>query len=153
VGHYVPLLEFNLMVPGISTVKMRISFIVAFHYLTALWDLVIFGFSHHEMHMPAPEFSADNDAWLTRMAAYLKCEDYSRDGREDVSMSRRFLIHLQKRGLTVHNVKPSDVAKYLRGVKRLRRSTRRANLSEVRHLDWRWRNCDRRQCLPAHWVR
>jgi hypothetical protein len=80
--------------------------------------------------MAVLELSADHDVWLTRMADYLRSERYSRDGRENVSMSRRFLIHLQKKGLTVHNVQPCDVTMYLRGVKRLRRSARRAGLSE-----------------------
>ena len=80
--------------------------------------------------MPVPKLSADRDVWLTRMADYLRSERYSRDGRHNVSIAKRFLIHLQNKGLTVHDVQPFHVTKYLRGVKRLRKSTDRADLSE-----------------------
>jgi hypothetical protein len=45
-------------------------------------------------------------------------------------MARRFLCYLQKSGLNVHTVTPSDLRKYLRRVKRLRRSSRRTDLSD-----------------------
>lgn len=79
--------------------------------------------------MLTPELSADHNVWLRKMAAHLRSESYSRDGREIVAMSRRFLMHLQKKGLTVHNVQSTDVTKYLSGAKRLRRSPHRLALS------------------------
>ena len=79
--------------------------------------------------MLTPELSADHNVWLRKLAAHLRSESYSRDGREIVAMSRRFLIHLQKKGLTVHNVQSTDVTKYLSGAKRLRRSPHRLALS------------------------
>jgi integrase/recombinase XerD len=80
--------------------------------------------------MPVTELSADHDAWLNTMAAYLRSESYSRDGRERLAISSRFLIHLQRKGLTIHDVQPCDVTKYLRGVKRLKKSpSRREELS------------------------
>jgi integrase/recombinase XerD len=80
--------------------------------------------------MPIPKLSADHDVWLTRMENHLKAERYSRNGRERVSMARRFLGYLQKKGLNVHTVQPTDVTKYLSRVKRLRRSARRMTLSD-----------------------
>jgi integrase/recombinase XerD len=80
--------------------------------------------------MLAPELSVDCSILLSKMADYLRSESYSRDGMEKVSMARRFLIHLQKKGLTVHDVQPGDVTKYLNGLKRLRRSPHRSTLSE-----------------------
>lgn len=87
--------------------------------------------------MPVPKLSADHDACLSRMADYLRNERYSRDGRERLSISRRFLAHLQRKGLTVHNVQPFHVTKYLRSAKRLRKSTRRAELSEAQRHSYR----------------
>jgi integrase/recombinase XerD len=80
--------------------------------------------------MPALQLSAEHTTWLTRMENYLRAERYSRNGRERVSMARRFLCYLQKSGLNVHTVTPSDLRKYLRRVKRLRRSSRRTDLSD-----------------------
>jgi integrase/recombinase XerD len=80
--------------------------------------------------MPIPKLSADHDVWLTKMVDHLRGEGYCREGNGYVGIARRFLIHIQKKGLTVHNAQPSDVAKYLRGMKRLRRFPQRANLSE-----------------------
>lgn len=80
--------------------------------------------------MPVLERSADHDVWLTKLTAYLRSERYSRDGRENVSISRRFLIHLQAKGLTVHTVQPRDVTRYLRGAKRLRPFACRTDLSD-----------------------
>lgn len=64
------------------------------------------------------------------MANYLRTEGYSRDGKTRVSMARRFIGHLQKGGLNVHTVQPSDVTKYLGRVKRLRHSPWRTDLSD-----------------------
>src|SRR5579864_1427511 len=87
------------------------------------------------MHMPVLELSAEHTVWLTRMENYLKAERYSRNGKERVSMARRFLDYLQKNGLNVHTVQLSDVTKYLSRVKRLRRSHRRTDLSDgQRHM-------------------
>lgn len=80
--------------------------------------------------MSVLELSADHTTWLTRMENCLKTERYSRDGRERVSMARRFLGHLQKMGLDIYSVQHSDVTKYLAQLKRLRRSPRRTDLSE-----------------------
>ncbi len=80
--------------------------------------------------MPVLELSADHDVWLTKMFDYLRGEAYSREGKDYVAIARRFLIHIQKKGLTVHNVRPSHVDKYLRSMKRLRRSPKRTDLSE-----------------------
>jgi integrase/recombinase XerD len=85
--------------------------------------------------MPVLELSAEHTIWLTRMDSHLRAERYSRNGRERVSMARRFLGYLQKKGLNVHTVQPSDVTNYLSRVKRLRRSHRRTDLSDgQRHL-------------------
>jgi hypothetical protein len=113
----------------ISTVKMRFFFIEAFHYLAALCHLGLWVAPHREMHMPVLELSADHDVWLTKMFDYLRGEAYSREGKDYVAIARRFLIHIQK-GLTVHNVRPAHVDKYLRSMKRLRRSPQRTYLSE-----------------------
>jgi integrase/recombinase XerD len=80
--------------------------------------------------MSVLELSAEHAIWLTRMANHLRAERYSRDGRERVSMATRFLGYLQKEGLNVHTVQPSDVRKYLSRVKRLRRSPWRTDLSD-----------------------
>jgi integrase/recombinase XerD len=82
------------------------------------------------MNMLVPKLSAYHYVLLTRLAAYLRSERYSRDGTEKVSMSRRFLIRLQNKGLTVRNVQPFHVTKYLNGLKPLRRSAHRTELSE-----------------------
>jgi len=79
--------------------------------------------------MPVPELSADHQRWLTKLAAYLRSERYSREGRESVSISRRFLIHLQGNGLTVYSVQPCNVTRYLIAVKRLRPFASRRGLS------------------------
>lgn len=79
--------------------------------------------------MPVLDLSAEHMIWLTRMESHLRAERYSRNGRERVSMARRFLGYLQKNGLTVHTVQPSDVSKYLSRVKRLHRSAGRTDLS------------------------
>ena len=80
--------------------------------------------------MLAPELSADCNIWLSKLSTYLKRESYSRDGRERTAMVRRFLMNLEKNGLTVHTVRPSDVTNYLSSLRRLRRSPRRSRLSE-----------------------
>jgi integrase/recombinase XerD len=82
------------------------------------------------MHMPVLASSADHEVWLKQLDAHLKGERYSREGREKVSIARRFLNHLQKKGLTVHTVQPCDVTGYLKGVKRLRPYTCRTALSD-----------------------
>jgi hypothetical protein len=66
--------------------------------------------------MPALQLSAEHTTWLTRMENYLRAERYSRNGRERVSMARRFLCYLQKSGLNVHTVTPSDLRKYCGGL-------------------------------------
>jgi integrase/recombinase XerD len=76
------------------------------------------------------ELSAEHTIWLARMDNHLRAERYSRNGRERVSMGRRFLGYLQRKGLNVHTVQPSDVTKYLSRVSRLRSSTRRTGLSD-----------------------
>jgi len=78
--------------------------------------------------MLVPELSVDCNIWLSKMDTYLINESYIRDGMERVA--RRFLIHLEKNGLTIHNVQPSDVTNYLDGLRRLRRSPLRPCLSE-----------------------
>jgi integrase/recombinase XerD len=80
--------------------------------------------------MPALQLSAKHSFWLTRMENHLKAERYSRNGRERVSMAKRFLCYLQKCGLNVHTVTPSELRAYLRRVKRLRHSSRRTDLSD-----------------------
>ena len=80
--------------------------------------------------MPSIELSPDHDVWLTKLFNYLRGEGYSREGRDYVAIARRFLIHIQIKGLTVHAVNPSHVDKYLRGMKRLRTSRQRKSLSE-----------------------
>jgi integrase/recombinase XerD len=85
--------------------------------------------------MPVLYLSTEHTLWLTRMENHLRAERYSRNGRERVSMARRFLGYLQKKGLNVHTVHPTDVTKYLSRVKRLRRSHRRTDLSDgQRHM-------------------
>lgn len=79
--------------------------------------------------MPALQLSADHRSWLTRMENHLRAERYSRNGTERVSTVSRFLCYLEKRGLNVHTVQPSDVTKYVSRLKRLRRSPRRTDLS------------------------
>lgn len=80
--------------------------------------------------MPVLELSAEHTIWLTRMENHLRAERYSRNGRERVFMARRFLGYLQKNGLNVHTVQPSDVTKYLSRLRRLRHSSRRRDLSD-----------------------
>ena len=80
--------------------------------------------------MPVIELSVNHDMWLTKMADHLKGERYSREGKYYVEIARRFLLHLETQRLTLHGVQPSDLAKYLRGMKRLGRFARRTNLSE-----------------------
>lgn len=80
--------------------------------------------------MPVLKLSANHTSWLKIMKNHLVAERYSRNGRERVSMARRFLGYLQKRELNVHTVQPSDVTKYLRRLKRLRGSARRTILSD-----------------------
>lgn len=80
--------------------------------------------------MPLLELSAEHTLWLMRMEDHLRAERYSRNGRERVSMGRRFLGYLQRKGLNVHTVQPSDVSKYLSRLRRLRCSTGRTRLSD-----------------------
>jgi integrase/recombinase XerD len=80
--------------------------------------------------MPVLELSAEHTIWLTRMENHLGTERYSRNGRERVSMAKRFLGYLQKNGLNVDTVQPSHVTKYLRRLKRLRHSSRCRDLSD-----------------------
>jgi integrase/recombinase XerD len=80
--------------------------------------------------MSVPELSADHDGWLTKMFDHLRSERYSREGTAYVAIAKRFLLYVQKKGLTVHEVQPSDVEKYLRSMKRLRRSPHRTQISE-----------------------
>ena len=80
--------------------------------------------------MPVLELSPDHGVWLTKLFDYLRGEGYSREGKDYVAIARRFLIHIQKNGLTVHDVSPSHVEKYLRSMKRLRISRQRRSLSE-----------------------
>jgi len=87
------------------------------------------GCPHQEMHMPLVELTTDHTAWLTKLENYLIAERYSRNGRERVSMARRFLSHLEKMGLSVHTAGLLDVRMYLRRLKRLRPFHVRSNLS------------------------
>lgn len=80
--------------------------------------------------MPVLELSANHKSWLTRMQRHLRAEGYSRNGTERVSMAKRFLGHLEKRGLNIRTAQPSDVTKYLSRLTRLRRSPRRMDLSD-----------------------
>lgn len=79
--------------------------------------------------MPVLELSADHTTWLAKLENHLSTERYSRNGRERVAMARRFLGYLQGSGLNVQSVEPSDITKYLRRLKRLRRSDHRKDLS------------------------
>lgn len=79
--------------------------------------------------MSTLELSVDHESWLTRMDNHLRAERYSRNGAERVSIARRFLGYLEKRGLNIHTVQPSDVTKYVGRLRRLRRSPRRTDLS------------------------
>ncbi len=80
--------------------------------------------------MSVLDLSTDHDVWLTKLNTYFKSEQYSRDGRESVSIARRFLIYLQRKGLTIHTVQACDVTRYLKGVKRLRPYACRTALSD-----------------------
>ena len=84
--------------------------------------------------MPIPELFEDHKVWVSRLAHYLKEERYSRNGKNYHSPAKRFLDYLLRENLTVHTVQPSDVEKYLKTLKRQRKSSRRADLSQSQRL-------------------
>lgn len=85
--------------------------------------------------MPTPELSDDHEVWVSCLADYLKEERYSRNGQNYRSPAKRFLDYLQREGLTVQTVQCSDLEKYLKALKRRRKSGRRVDLSQSqRHI-------------------
>lgn len=65
---------------------------------------------------------SSNDLWFIRLTDYLKNERYSRCVARNYSAAvKRFLVHLERRGLTVESVQLSDVEHYLAALRLSRR--------------------------------
>jgi integrase/recombinase XerD len=95
------------------------------------------GLFTQEIPMPTPELSDNHEVWLSRLTDHLKEERYSRNGLNYRSPAKRFPDYLQRDGLTVQTVQPSDVEKYLNKLRRQRKSDRRAELSRSQRLTHR----------------
>jgi integrase/recombinase XerD len=79
--------------------------------------------------MPAFELSADHETWLTKMSEHLKREGYSREGRYYASLARKFLHSIQTRSLTIHDVEPAYVERYLNNLRCVGQSGRKKRAS------------------------
>jgi site-specific recombinase XerD len=73
-----------------------------------------------------PESSDERGVWLTRLADHLKQERYGTHAPNYLAKARRFLGYLPSENLTVHNVQPSDIEKYLDALRPQRKSSRKA---------------------------
>jgi integrase/recombinase XerD len=88
--------------------------------------------------MTCAESCDDSAVWLSRLTHHLKEERYSRCASyHHVMCVRRFIDYLQKTGLTVYTVQPTDVQSHLQGLKRRRRVPGRTGLTK----GWRDQNC------------
>jgi integrase/recombinase XerD len=88
--------------------------------------------------MPLAKLCDDPAVWLSRLTDYLREERHTRGASYNQLMcARRFFDYLQRTGLTVYTVQPTDVQKHLQGLKRQRKSPGRTGLTK----GWRDQNC------------
>lgn len=83
--------------------------------------------------MTFPKLSADNASWLQRLCKHLETEQYA-DHQSFLAPLRRFLAYLQRKALTVHSVRTSDIAHYLSAQNHRHRSRRHTKLSLGRRI-------------------
>ena len=74
--------------------------------------------------MSYPESSNETDVWLARVADHLKQNRYGTHTPDYLAKVKYFLSYLLSENLTVHNVQPSDVRKYLDTLRPKRKSGR-----------------------------
>jgi site-specific recombinase XerD len=80
--------------------------------------------------MYVPESSNDHEFWLTRIADHLKQERYGTHAPDYLAKAKYFLSYLPSENLTVHNVQPTDIARYLNALKPRRRVSGKASPSK-----------------------
>lgn len=88
--------------------------------------------------MSVPKLSDERDVWLSRLADHLKRERYYAPCVANyISNAKRFLGYLHEKNLTIQDVQPSHVAKYLDALSAHRKSGRKARRSKWLHVPHR----------------